>query len=136
MARILLIDDDDALRDVTAEVLRQAGHTVNTASEGKTGLALYHAEPHDLIITDINMPDMDGVELIMALRHTEPRPRIIAISGGSKYSEPLYLPVAQRLGVQRTLAKPIQAGALLQAVTEVLAAPAPPTVPPAAQAGS
>ena len=125
-------DDDDAIRDITAEVLRQAGHTVNTAPDGKTGLALHHAEQHDLIMTDMVMPDMDGVELIMALRHTEPRPRVIAISGGSQFSEVLLLPVAQRLGVQRTLAKPIQADALLQAVTEVLAEPAPPTVPPAA----
>lgn len=131
MARILLIDDDDAVCDVTAQVLRQAGHTVNTASDGKTGLALHHAEQHDLIITDMVMPDMDGVELIMALRHTEPRPRVIAISGGSQFSEALLLPFAQRLGVQRTLAKPIQADALLQAVTEVLAGPAAPTVPPA-----
>ncbi|MBI2813541.1 MAG: response regulator [Opitutae bacterium] len=130
MARILLIDDDDDLRDVTAEVLRQAGHAVNTAADGKAGLARHQAEQHDLIITDMMMPDMDGVELIMALRRAEPRPRVIAISGGSKFSEPLYLPVAQRLGVQRTLAKPIRAGVLLQAVAEVLAAPAPPTVPP------
>lgn len=132
MARILLIDDDDAICDVTAQVLRQAGHTVNTAPDGKTGLALHHAEQHDLIITDMVMPDMDGVELIMALRHTEPRPRVIAISGGSQFSEALLLPFAQRLGVQRTLAKPIQADALLQAVAEVLAGPSPPTVPPAA----
>lgn len=132
MARILLIDDDDAVSDITAQVLRQAGHTVNTAPDGKAGLTLHHAEQHDLIITDMVMPDMDGVELIMALRHTEPRPRIIAISGGSQFSETLLLPMAQRLGVQRTLNKPIQVDALLQAVAEVLAGPAAPTVPPAA----
>ena len=129
MAHLLLIDDDDAIRDVTAEILLQAGHSVNTAPDAKTGLALHHAEQHDLIITDINMPEMDGIELIMALRHTEPRPRIIAISGGYRFSESLFLPVAQRLGVQRAMAKPIRADELLQAVVEVLAKPAPPTVP-------
>jgi len=128
MPSILLIDDDAAGREVTAEVLRQAGHTVTTAPDGKAGLALYHAEPHDLIITDINMPEMDGLELVMALRHIEPRPRVIAISGGYQFSESLYLPVAQRLGVQRTLTKPIRAEALLRNVAEVLAEPAPPTV--------
>lgn len=128
MARILLIDDDDAIRDVTAEVISQGGHTVDTAPDAKTGLALHRAEQHDLIITDINMPDMDGLELIMALRHTEPRPRVIAISGGYQFSESLYLPVAQRLGVQRAITKPIRADVLLQAVAEVLAEPAPPTV--------
>ena len=129
MAHLLLIDDDDAIRDVTAEILLQAGHSVNTAPDAKTGLALHHAEPHDLIITDINMPGMDGIELIMALRHTAPRPRVIAISGGYRFSESLFLPVAQRLGVQRTLAKPIRADELLQAVVEVTAQPAPRTVP-------
>ena len=129
MARILLIDDDHALREVTAEVLRQAGHIVETAPDGNVGLAKHRAERQDLIITDINMPDMDGVELIMALRYTEPRPRIIAISGGGRFSQPIYLPLAERLGVQRALAKPIRADTLLRAVTEVLAEPAPPTVP-------
>lgn len=128
MARILLIDDDDAIRDVTAEVISQSGHTVDTAPDAKTGLALHRAEQHDLVITDINMPDMDGLELIMALRHAEPRPRVIAISGGYQFSESLYLPVAQRLGVQRAIIKPIRADVLLQAVAEVLAEPAPPTV--------
>lgn len=128
MTSILLIDDDAAGREVTAEVLRQAGHTVTTAPDGKAGLALYQANPHDLIITDINMPEMDGLELLMFLRRTEPRPRVIAISGGYQFSETLYLPVAQRLGVQRTLAKPIRAEVLLRNVIEVLAEPAPPAV--------
>lgn len=132
MPSILLIDDDAPGREVTAEVLRQAGHTVTTAPDGKAGLALYHAAPHDLIITDINMPEMDGLELVMSLRHIEPRPRVIAISGGYQFSETLYLPVAHRLGVQRTLAKPIRAEALLRTVAEVLAEPAPPTVVAAA----
>ena len=129
MARILLIDDDDAVLTVTADVLRQGGHTVATAPDAKTGLALHRAGQPDLIITDINMPEMDGIELIMTLRHTAPRPRVIAISGGYRFSESLFLPVAQRLGVQRTLAKPIRADELLQAVVEVTAQPAPRTVP-------
>ncbi len=129
MASILLIDDDHSALEVTAEVLRLAGHTVSTAADGKTGLALHDAGQPDLIITDINMPEMDGIELIMALRHTAPRPRVIAISGGYRFSESLFLPVAQRLGVQRALTKPFRADTLLQAVAEVLATPAPPTVP-------
>ena len=132
MAHILLIDDDDAVLTVTAEVLRQGGHTVATAPDAKTGLALHHAGQSDLIITDINMPEMDGIELIMTLRHTAPRPRVIAISGGYRFSESLLLPVAQRLGVQRAMTKPFQADVLLQAVAEVLAEPAPSTVLPAA----
>ena len=129
MASILLIDDDDTLRMVIAEVLRLSGHTVSEAVNGKSGLNLYLAHKHDLVITDIVMPDMDGLELIKALQHAAPRQRIIAISGNIELSEPLYLPLAQRMGVQRALAKPVKAEVLLQAVAEVLAEPAPPTVP-------
>ena len=94
---------------MTAEILRQAGHTVNDAPDGRTGLALYHVGGHDLIITDIVMPDMEGLELTMGLRQATPRPRVIEISGNSQFSEPLYLPAARLLGVQRALAKPIRA---------------------------
>ena len=129
MASILLIDDDDTLRMVIAEVLRTAGHTVNEAPDGKSGLKLCRAGAYDLIITDMVMPDMDGVELMVGLQHTEPRPRVIAISGGSRLSKPVYLPLAKKLGAQRALQKPFRPEVLLQAVAEVLAEPAPPTVP-------
>lgn len=129
MAVILLIDDDKSFRALTAEVLRQAGHIVNDSPDGKTGLALYHARRHDLITTDIVMPDMEGLDLITRLRHAAPRPRIIAISGNSNFSKPLYLSTARQLGAQRALAKPIRPDVLLEAVTAVLAEPAPPTVP-------
>lgn len=102
---------------------------MNNATDGKTGLALYHAGRHDLIITDIVMPDMEGLELIASLRHDAPRPRAIAISGNSNFSKPLYLPTARQLGAQRALAKPIRPDVLLEAVTAVLAEPAPPAVP-------
>ena len=129
MASILLIDDDHDFRMITAQVLRQAGHTVSEAPDGKTGLKLYHAGAYDLIITDMAMPDMDGVELMVGLQHTAPRPRVIAISGGSRFSNPVYLPMAKKLGAQRALQKPFRPEELLQAVAEVLAEPAPPTVP-------
>ena len=129
MASILLIDDDEPLRTMTAEVLRLAGHTVSEAPDGMSGLKLYRAGEHDLIITDIVMPDLDGLELIRSLQHAQPRPRIIAISGNSQLSTSLYLPLARRLGGLRTLAKPVQPEMLLQTVAEVLAEPAPPTGP-------
>jgi CheY-like chemotaxis protein len=138
MASILLIDNDEAFLAVTAEILRQAGHTVSAAPDGKRALALYRAGLHDLIITDIVMPDMEGLELIAGLRHAAPRPRIIAISGGSKFSGSVYLPTARKLGAQRVLAKPIRPEVLLETVAAVLAEPAPPTVPrpsPGATAG-
>jgi two-component system chemotaxis response regulator CheY len=125
LATILLVDDDDALRSVTAENLREAGYTVDEAPDGRTCLVLYDAGHHDLVITDIAMPDMDGLELIMTLSHFTPAPRLIAISGDSQFSESLYLPTARQLGVNGTLSKPIRSALLLQTVAEVLAAPRP-----------
>ena len=113
MASILLIDDDEDLRIMTAELLRSAGHTVDTADDGKPGIALYKTRLHDLVITDIVMPNMDGLKLIEELRQTVPSPRVIAVSGGSKLSVPLYLPIAKQLGVQRILAKPIMPNVFL-----------------------
>jgi len=125
MPSILLIDDDEALRNVTAEILIEAGYTVDDAPDGKSGLELYRPGFHDVVITDIAMPDMDGLELIMTLSRSTPKPRIIAMSGDSQFSETVYLPTARQLGVQNTIIKPIRAEALLKTVASVLAAPAP-----------
>jgi CheY-like chemotaxis protein len=124
MGSILIVDDDENLRIMTADLLRAAGHSVDAAEDARAGLALYSVVRHDLVITDILMPDMDGLELIEALRKTEPRPRVIALSGGSKYSEPLLLPAAKRLGAERILAKPVLPDVLLSTVADVLAMPA------------
>lgn len=125
MASILLIDDDEDLRLVTAVSLRSAGHAVVEAVSGREGLASYRAGRYDLVITDIVMPDIEGIELITALRKEEPRPRVIAMSGYSDFSASLYLPAALKLGAQCTLTKPFTPDVLLRAVEEILAAPVP-----------
>lgn len=124
MAFILLIDDDEDIRITTGELLRAAGHTVETSDDGKMGLKAYQAGLHGLVITDIAMPDMDGLELIGLLKKEEPAPRVIAMSGGSSFSVPVYLPVAKHLGVERILSKPIEPGVLVRTVADVLAEPA------------
>ncbi len=128
MTSILLIDDDDDFCISTASLLMSAGYTVDTADDGKAGLALYQAKLHDLVITDLVMADMDGLKLIDELRQTEPRPRVIAISGGHRFSKEVYLPTAKRLGAERILTKPVQPDVLLRTVADVLAEPAPVTV--------
>jgi len=125
MASILLVDDDDGLRTLFADALRSAGHTVDAAGDGKTGLALYTTGQHDLVITDIVMPDMDGLRFLECLRDFDRQPRVIAMSGASKLSVPLYLSTARQLGAVRVLAKPIEYRVLLQTVTEVLVRAAP-----------
>jgi two-component system response regulator (stage 0 sporulation protein F) len=122
---ILLIDDDEALRNVTAEILIEAGYTVDDAPDGRSGLELFRTGKHDVVITDIAMPDMDGLEVIMELSRIEAKTRIIAISGDSQFSASVYLPTARQLGVHSTISKPIRAEVLLRTIAAALAGPAP-----------
>ena len=121
MARILLIDDDDLLREALRLTLVHFGHAVIAARNGREGLAqLAHAEV-DLVITDIVMPDQDGLEVVRALQKRRPPVKIIAISGGARGSSVDYLPVARRFGAAKVLAKPFSNEALLSAIEAVLA---------------
>lgn len=127
MARLLIIDDDDLLREVLATALVQAGHIVLQARNGRQGAELFRVEPADLVITDLIMPDREGLETIIALHRELPALPIIAMSGGTAHSK-LYLDTATKLGARRTLAKPFAPAALLRAIDELLAPPPdPPT---------
>lgn len=120
MANILVIDDDPMAREFIAEALSQTGHHIATASNGRQGLALFGATPFDLVITDIIMPDVEGIETIMQLKREKPGVRIIAISGGGKISAYSHLSLAEKFGVKKTLAKPFGKADLFSAVNEVL----------------
>ena len=123
MARILLIEDDAWLRTVLMGLLQSAHHEVRYANNGVAGLKAFRAWPAELVITDMLMPEMDGVETIRILRRESPAPRIIAISDqGRGYAE-LYLSIAKQLGAHRTLAKPFSDEEFLRAVREVLEMP-------------
>jgi DNA-binding response OmpR family regulator len=98
MASVLLVDDDEGFCTTTAEVLRLAGYAVRVAASGEAELTRYRAMPCDLVITGLEMPGMEGFELIECLRHAEPRPRIIDVSGCSDLSESVYLPITIKLG--------------------------------------
>lgn len=125
MARILLIEDDDALRGVIAQSLANAGHEVLQANDGRQGIDMFHAGKFDLVLTDLVMPGKEGVETIIELRREQPGLKIIAMSGGMPRSE-LYLELAGRLGAQKSLSKPFTTTELLGAIDEVLALPPPP----------
>jgi DNA-binding NtrC family response regulator len=119
MARILLIDDEEAIRISLATLLRAARHTVVTAKEGREGLELQKKDPADLVITDIVMPGMDGFEFVRRIRGNSPDMPVIAICGNP--SSELYLHMAKALGADRTFTKPFAAQALLEAVERALA---------------
>jgi len=119
MKRILVIDDDPELLDVLSHVLSQAGYQVATAADGRQASALYRSHTPDIVITDIYMPDRDGLEALMELRRDFPRVKVIAMSGGISNQE--MLQVASALGASRTLAKPFEPAELLSAVAQLAA---------------
>jgi len=125
--RILVIDDEESVRFVVQEILAFAGYEVTTAPNGKVGLQLFRKDPTDLIITDIFMPEMEGLETIRELRREFPQLKIIAMSGGGESGMLSFLTYAKRFGALRTLRKPFSRQELLTTVQELLAADEPPT---------
>jgi CheY-like chemotaxis protein len=119
MMRILVIDDDANLRGIFAEMLTTAGYEVVEASDGKEGVRLYRQAPFDLVLTDLLMPEKDGLEVVMELRKDFPEVKIITLSGGNAYGHSS-LETSRLLGASRTLRKPFKEDQLLEAVREVL----------------
>lgn len=120
MADILIVDDDEAFRDMLFKALERAGHHVRAASDGNVALQFYSSDPSDLVILDIVMPEREGTDTIMALRRLEPTVKIVAMSGGGLTNAGLNLKVARKLGARRTLQKPFTLKEMLDAVTAVL----------------
>lgn len=125
MAHILVIDDNESLRDLIHGMLVSGGHTVAAASNGLDAVKLFRTAPADLVITDIVMP-YDGLATIRVLRGEYPSIPIIAISGGGEFR----LDYARGLGANRTLAKPFSVDELNTAIAGVLPA-RPPAKPKA-----
>jgi len=119
MARILVIDDEPVVREVISRALIAQHHQIIQAADGREALNLLRTESVDLVLTDLVMPEQDGVETIMALRHNHPALPVIAMSGDVNRAG-LYLDIARHLGVKRTLAKPFDVGTLIRAVDEIL----------------
>ncbi|WP_372807281.1 response regulator [Pontiella sp.] len=121
MNRILLIDDDPTLRKLFSQFLSKNGYEVSQAENGKIGLDQIELEKPDLIITDILMPEMDGLEILLALRKKSTVP-IIAISGGMRGLPVDFLKQAKLFGARYVFEKPVPLGALLSAVKDLLKA--------------
>lgn len=125
--RILIIEDDVALRQMLTTALRKVGYAVSEATNGREGLQAFTQLPADLIITDIFMPEEDGIETIFELKATTPKVKVIAISGGGRWAqygrnigadEPLEM--ARHFGADRTLKKPVKLQDLLETVEDLV----------------
>jgi CheY-like chemotaxis protein len=119
MVKILLVEDDESVRRATRLVLESAGHKVFEASSGLRVEGIVAEHQPDLVLTDMLMPDRDGVETILALRRRHPTLPIIAMSGGGKRGM-LDLGMAKRLGAQATLDKPFDGEQLNRLIKQVL----------------
>jgi two-component system response regulator (stage 0 sporulation protein F) len=114
MASILIIDDEEIIRALLRSVLEAAGYEVTEAANGRIGLELYRQNPKDLVITDILMPELNGLDMLLELTREFLRAKVIAISGAGE--EKNVLDVAKLLGARQTFHKPFSVSKLLGAV--------------------
>lgn len=112
VARLLIVDDEEADRIVLRTILERAGHEVWEAVDGDEALRVYEGKDIDVVITDLHMRNVHGLELITILREYSPRPGIIAVSGTGSDQ----LAMAEALGARRTLIKPVVPDQILSAV--------------------
>lgn len=118
--RILVIDDDEQMRVLLQQAMQWAGFEVVAAENGRQGQQLFEEQPADLIITDLIMPEQEGLETIRILKQGYPAVKIIAISGGGRIGPEAYLPAAIELGADRIFTKPFDVKELISAVQELL----------------
>lgn len=124
MGRILVIDDDEGVLQLIRRALRQGGHDVDCASNGEDGLRMFLANRPDVVVTDIFMPETDGLEFIRSLRDTGHAFHLIAMSGGGAAGHLDVLRVARQLGAQRVLTKPFRVAELVGLIRELIGWPA------------
>jgi DNA-binding response OmpR family regulator len=120
MARILIIDDEELIRETIRIRLEQSGHEVVEAANGVEGLRVFAEGRIDLVVTDIIMPDQEGIETIRKIRQRDAAVRIIAISGGGRGRNFQFLDIAQKLGADAALSKPFTGSQLLALVEATL----------------
>jgi DNA-binding NtrC family response regulator len=121
MVRILIIDDDESITSMLQTVFEREGYEVATAQNGREGVRIFRAQPADLVVSDILMPEMDGLEALKELRRISPGLKLIAVSGGGQRLKMDVLRVAQLLGASATFEKPYRIDALLISVRKLLA---------------
>jgi DNA-binding NtrC family response regulator len=120
MAKILLVEDDDLVRDMLAQVLQRAGHDVQSAANGDEATEILQRIEPDIMVTDIIMPKKSGITLISEVKNKHPNMEIIAISGGGRLDPTGYLDLSESLGAAVSFEKPIDKAALLMAIDLLL----------------
>lgn len=120
MAKILLVEDDNLVRDMLVQVLERATHEVNSATNGEEAAELLKTFSPDIMVTDIIMPKKSGITLISEVKAKHPKMEIIAISGGGRLDPTGYLDLSESLGASVSFEKPVDKSALLMAIDLLL----------------
>lgn len=123
MTTVLLVDDDDVVRSSVHKMLERTGYVVHSTCLGQEAVNHYRGQHSDLVITDLIMPDLDGLEVIQQLRRLDSAVKVLAISGGGRVDADEYLLSARKLGAAGVLPKPFTAEELRQAVEKALGNP-------------
>ncbi len=118
--RVLIVDDDEQIRALLQEVMEWAGFDVAVAENGRVAMRLQEQQPADLVITDLIMPEQEGLETITSLKKVYKGIKIIAISGGGRIGPEAYLPAALELGADRIFSKPFDVQEIVAAVKALL----------------
>jgi YesN/AraC family two-component response regulator len=129
MARILLVEDEFLVSETLSSVMANEGHTVVRAVNGNEGLKKYADGPFDLVITDIIMPEREGIGMILEIRRRTPNAKVVAISGGGRTGPTEFLRMAKELGAMAVMQKPIRLAEFSRVLKECLATSAT-TAPP------
>ena len=119
---ILVADDDDQVRMLLKRVLVKAGYEVSEARNGNEAVRVFTQKPAALLITDLIMPDKEGIETIQEFRRNQTPVKIIAMSGGGRLDQNMYLSMAKKIGADRVLSKPFMPQELLKVVQELTGA--------------
>jgi len=121
MAKILIIDDDIQILDVMTSFLKRSNHDIHTAADGIQGIRQLETQEFDLVITDVIMPEQDGIGVLLWLLNQTKRPKVIAMSGGSALLDQTYLlNICKKLSADKILTKPIDFETLTHAVYDAL----------------
>jgi DNA-binding response OmpR family regulator len=120
MHRVLIIDDEPHILLMLKKMLERSGYEVDLAANGVEGIDMFRKSNADLVITDIIMPEKEGLETIREMRRIKPDLKIIAMSGGGKVSADNYLEIARIFGASKIIEKPFTQKEIISAVRELL----------------
>lgn len=120
MSHILIVDDEPQIRNILRVMLEQEGYSVDEAEEGEMALKMHEENPCDLMILDIVMPGMEGLETLMRFRKNYPDVKVIMMSGGGKSLTMSFLPAANKLGAVKTFQKPFEIKEMIAAVHDLI----------------